>query len=50
VLQALLAAACTAAMVFSLVVAVVVTPWAAVRLLRPSADRDHGQEDFASAI
>ena len=32
-------------MVFSLVVAFVVTPWAAVRLLKPAADHGHGQED-----
>ena len=36
----------SAAMVFSLVVAFVVTPWAAVRLLRPSAHHDHGKEDL----
>ena len=35
----------SAAMVFSLVVAFVVTPWAAVRLLKPSAHLDHGDED-----
>jgi multidrug efflux pump subunit AcrB len=34
----------SAAMIFSLVVAFVVTPWAAVRLLKPSAP-DHGAED-----
>ncbi len=34
----------SAAMIFSLVVACVVTPWAAVRLLRPSAP-GHGAED-----
>ena len=35
----------SAAMVFSLVVAFVVTPWAAARLLKPAADHDHGQDD-----
>jgi multidrug efflux pump subunit AcrB len=39
-------AGATAAMVFSLIVAFVVTPWAAVRLLKPGAGgHDHGQED-----
>jgi multidrug efflux pump subunit AcrB len=36
----------SAAMVFSLVVAFVVTPWAAVRLLKPSAHRDQRKEDL----
>jgi multidrug efflux pump subunit AcrB len=31
-------------MVFSLIVAFVVTPWAAVRLLAPAAARDHGED------
>src|SRR6187397_2765850 len=35
----------SAAMAFSLVVAFVVTPWAAVRVLKPSAHHDHGTED-----
>ena len=35
----------SAAMAFSLVVAFVVTPWAAIRLLRPSRHHDHGGED-----
>ena len=35
----------SAAMVFSLVVAFVVTPWASVRLLKPAAHHDHGEED-----
>ncbi len=35
----------SAAMVFSLIVAFVVTPWAAVRLLRPDAHHDEGHED-----
>jgi multidrug efflux pump subunit AcrB len=40
----------SAAMAFSLVVAFVVTPWAAVRLLRPSALRDHGAEALPTLI
>ena len=36
----------SAAMVFSLVVAFVVTPWAAVRLLKPSGHLEHGEEDL----
>jgi multidrug efflux pump subunit AcrB len=35
----------SAAMVFSLVVAFVVTPWAAVRLLKPSGHHEPGEED-----
>ena len=35
----------SAAMIFSLVVAFVVTPWAAVRVLRPAAHAGHGGED-----
>ncbi len=35
----------SAAMLFSLVVAFVVTPWAAVRLLRPNAHHEHERED-----
>jgi multidrug efflux pump subunit AcrB len=35
----------SAAMLFSLVVAFVVTPWAAVRLLRPSGAHHHEEED-----
>jgi multidrug efflux pump subunit AcrB len=35
----------SAAMVFSLVVAFVVTPWAAVRLLKPTGHHAHGEED-----
>jgi len=35
----------SAAMAFSLAVAFVVTPWAAVRLLKPSAHNDSGEED-----
>jgi multidrug efflux pump subunit AcrB len=40
----------SAAMVFSLVVAFVVTPWAAVRLLAPSAHHDHGDEDLLTRL
>src|SRR5436190_11945228 len=40
----------SAAMVFSLVVAFVVTPWAAVRLLKPSAHLDHGAEDRLTRV
>ncbi len=40
----------SAAMVFSLVVAFVVTPWAAVRLLKPSAHHDHGEEDLLTRV
>ena len=39
-----------AAMVFSLVVAFAVTPWAAVRLLKPAAHHDHGEEDFLTRL
>ncbi len=39
----------SAAMVFSLVVAFVVTPWAAVRLLKPAGHREHGEEDLVHA-
>src|SRR6478752_3631381 len=40
----------SAAMVFSLVVAFVVTPWAAVRLLKPTAHADHGEEDLFTRL
>ena len=40
----------SAAMAFSLVVAFVVTPWAAVRLLEPSAHHDHGEEDLVTRL
>ena len=40
----------SAAMVFSLVVAFVVTPWAAVRLLKPVSHHDHGEEDFFTRL
>ena len=40
----------SAAMVFSLVVAFVVTPWASVRLLKPAAHHDHGQEDLFTRL
>jgi len=39
----------SAAMIFSLVVAFVVTPWAAVRLLKPSA-QDHGGRDLLTRL
>jgi multidrug efflux pump subunit AcrB len=39
-----------AAMVFSLVVAFVVTPWAAVRLLKPSVHHDHDKEDVLTRL
>ncbi len=38
----------SAAMLFSLVVAFVVTPWAALRLLRKHAETTHGGEGFAT--
>jgi len=40
----------SAAMVFSLVVAFVVTPWAAVRLLKPATHRVHDQEDLLTRL
>jgi multidrug efflux pump subunit AcrB len=40
----------SAAMVFSLVVAFVVTPWAAVRLLKTAAHQEHGGEDFFTRL
>jgi multidrug efflux pump subunit AcrB len=40
----------SAAMAFSLLVAFVVTPWAAVRLLEPSAHHDRGQEDLLTRL
>ena len=40
----------SAAMIFSLVVAFVVTPWAAVRLLKPASHHDHGEEDFFTRL
>ena len=40
----------TAAMVFSLVVAFVVTPWAAKRLLTKPTHHDHGQEDRLTVL
>ena len=40
----------SAAMAFSLVVAFVVTPWAAVRLLKPVAQHDHGAEDLLTRV
>ena len=40
----------SAAMVFSLVVAFIVTPWAAVRILKPSGHHDHGDEDLFTRL
>jgi multidrug efflux pump subunit AcrB len=40
----------SAAMLFSLVVAFVVTPWAAVRLLEPTAHSEHGEEDLFTRL
>jgi multidrug efflux pump subunit AcrB len=41
----------SAAMVFSLLVALIVTPWAAVRILKPSAADSHGErEDLVTRI
>jgi multidrug efflux pump subunit AcrB len=41
----------TAAMVFSLLVALIVTPWAAVRILKPSEAGSHGErEDLVTRI
>ena len=40
----------SAAMVFSLAVAFVVTPWAAVRLLQPSPHHDRGEEDLLTRL
>ena len=36
----------SAAMVFSLLIAFIVTPWASVRLLKPAAHHDHDDEDL----
>ncbi len=40
----------SAAMLFSLAVAFVVTPWAAVRLLKPSAHHDRDREDLVTRL
>ena len=40
----------SAAMVFSLVVAFIVTPWAAVRILKPAGHHDHGDEDLFTRL
>ena len=40
----------SAAMVFSLVVAFVVTPWAAVRVLKPAGHHVHGEEDLFTRL
>jgi len=37
-------------MIFSLIVAFVVTPWAAVRLLRPAHGHEHDQEDALTRL
>jgi len=39
-----------AAMVFSVLVAFIVTPWAAVRILTPSGAAHHGEEDLLTRI
>jgi multidrug efflux pump subunit AcrB len=40
----------SAAMIFSLLVAFIVTPWAAVRVLRPRDGRTHGTEDLFTRL
>jgi multidrug efflux pump subunit AcrB len=40
----------SAAMAFSLVVAFVVTPWAAVRILKPAAHHHHGDDDLLTRL
>jgi multidrug efflux pump subunit AcrB len=40
----------SAAMIFSLVVAFIVTPWAAIRLLKPAAHHDHETEDLFTRL
>jgi multidrug efflux pump subunit AcrB len=40
----------SAAMLFSLLVAFIVTPWAAVRLLKPSSHHDHETEDLFTRV
>jgi multidrug efflux pump subunit AcrB len=41
----------TAAMIFSLIVAFLVTPWAAVRILKPGRTHEHGErEDFFTRL
>ena len=40
----------SAAMVFSLVVAFIVTPWAAVRILKPTGHHHHGDEDLFTRL
>ena len=40
----------SAAMVFSLIVAFIVTPWAAVRLLKPPAHHGRGEEDLFTRL
>jgi multidrug efflux pump subunit AcrB len=40
----------SAAMVFSLIVAFIVTPWAAVRLVKAAAHHKHGEEDLFTRL
>ncbi len=40
----------SAAMVFSLLIAFIVTPWASVRLLKPAAHHDHDDEDLFTRL
>ena len=40
----------SAAMAFSLLVAFMVTPWAAIRLLKPTAHAEHGSEDLFTRL
>src|ERR1022692_3453246 len=40
----------SAAILFSLMVAFIVTPWAAVRILKPGGDREGEQEDFLTRL
>jgi multidrug efflux pump subunit AcrB len=40
----------TAAMLFSLLVAFIVTPWASVRVLRPHGHAGHGEEDLLTRL
>ena len=40
----------SAAMAFSLLVAFMVTPWAAIRLLKPAAHAEHGGEDLFTRL
>jgi multidrug efflux pump subunit AcrB len=40
----------SAAMIFSLLIAFIVSPWAATRLLRPSESREHAAEDWTTRL